>query len=387
VRVLFTSTPAVGHVHPMVPLARAFRDDGDRVGWATGAELCSQLGGEGFEAMPAGLGAEESRREFYRRFPEYWSLPQADGPAFMFPRLFGSVRAPRMLADLLICVREWKPDLIVHDAAEFAGAIAAAVAAVPAVTHSFGGLTPADAVAAASREVAPLWEASGLQPRPYAGSYDSLYLDIYPESLRSGRWDHVPFVQFLRPDGFALPGSEPLPSWLGDDVALPVVYVTFGTVFNRDIARLTTVISALHGLPIQVIVTVGPAGDPAAVGAQPANVHVARYLRQSDLLPACTAVISHAGSGTLLATLAAGLPQLCLPQAADQFRNAAACARAGAGILVQPEDITTGIVRDATTRLLAETSFRERARQLAREIAGMPRSSAVAGIIRTRHMQ
>jgi hypothetical protein len=371
----------------MVPLARAFRDDGDRVGWATGAERCAQLAAEGFEAMPAGLGAQESRREFYRRFPEYWSLSQADGPAFMFPRLFGTVRAPRMLADLLICTREWKPDLIVHDAGEFAGAIAAATAAVPSVTHSFGGLTPADAVAAVSREVAPLWTASGLQPRPYGGSYDSFYLDIYPESLRYGRWDHVPFVQCLRPEGFALPGSEPLPSWLGEDATPPVVYVTFGTVFNRDIARLTTVISALHGLPIQVIVTVGPAGDPAAVGEQPPNVHVARYLRQSDLLPACTAVISHAGSGTLLATLAAGLPQLCLPQAADQFRNAAACAQAGAGLLVQPQDITTDTIRNAATRLLTETSLRERARQLASEIAGMPQSSAVAGIIRTRFMQ
>jgi hypothetical protein len=70
----------------------------------------------------------------------WWSLSPADGPAFMFPRLFGAVRAPRMLADLLSCVRDWKPDLIVHDAAEFAGAIAAAAAAVPAVTHSFGAL-------------------------------------------------------------------------------------------------------------------------------------------------------------------------------------------------------------------------------------------------------
>ncbi len=166
-----------------------------------------------------------------------------------------------------------------------------------------------------------------------------------------------------------------------------VVYVTFGTVFNRDVARLATVISALHRLPIRVIVTVGPAGDPAALGEQPARVHVARYLRQADLLPACTAVISHAGSGTFLAALAAGLPQLCLPQAADQFRNAAACARAGAGILVQPEEITTDIVRDATMRLLAQASFRDQARHLAREIAAMPPASAVAGIIRAHCMQ
>jgi UDP:flavonoid glycosyltransferase YjiC (YdhE family) len=169
VRVLFTSTPAVGHVHPMVPLARAFHDDGDRVGWAAGAELCPQLAAEGFGAMPAGLGADESRREFYSRFPEYRSLPHAEGPAFMFPRLFGTVRAPRMLSDLLTSVAEWKPDLIVHDAAEFAGAIAAAVAEVPSVTHSYGGLTPADAAAGLESFSVPLRDkpaAVARVPRP-----------------------------------------------------------------------------------------------------------------------------------------------------------------------------------------------------------------------------
>jgi len=371
----------------MVPLARAFRDDGDRVGWATGAELCPRLAAEGFEAMPAGLGADESRGEFYSRFPEYWSLPQADGPAFMFPRLFGTVRAPLMLSDLLAAVSEWKPDLIVHDAAEFAGAIAAAAAQVPSVTHSYGGLTPADVVAAVSREVAPLWEANGLEPRPYAGIYDSLYLDIYPNSLSFGRFDHVPFVQPLRPEGFALPGSEPLPSWVTSDSSTPLVYVTFGTVFNRDIGLLATAISGLRDLPIRLVVTVGPAGDPLALGTQPSNVHVARYLRQSDLLSACTAVVSHAGSGTLLAALAAGLPQLCLPQAADQFRNAAACVGAGAGIELQPEKITVDTVRNAATQLLGQTSFRERARQLAGEISAMPPPHEVADVIRNRSLR
>jgi len=371
----------------MVPLARAFLDGGDRVGWATGAELCSQLATEGFEAMPAGPGGDEGRREFYSRFPEYWSMARTDGPAFMFPRLFGTVRAPRMLADLLLSVREWKPDLIVHDATEFAGPIAVALAAVPSVTHSFGALTPSDRDAAASREVAHLWEANGLKAPPYAGNYESFYLDIYPESLRLGRWDHVPFVQPLRPESFALPGNEPFPSWLADATTLPLVYVTFGTVFTRGMARLATVISGLGELPIRLIVTVGPAGDPAALGDQPPNVHVARYLRQSEILPACTAVVSHAGSGTFLAALSAGLPQLCLPQSADQFHNAAACAHVGAGIEVRPEHVTTDTVRDAATRLLTEASYRMNARRLAAEIALMPQPEAVAEIVRRHFMR
>jgi UDP:flavonoid glycosyltransferase YjiC (YdhE family) len=384
-RILFTSTSAVGHVHPMVPLARAFRDRGDPIAWATGAEVCPMLAKEGFEAMPSGFGADESRQEFYDRFPEYAYLAPIDGPSFMFPRLFGTVRAPQMLMDLLPIVRDWRPDLIIHEAAEFAGAVAAGVAGIPSVTHSFGALTPKERVTAASREVAHLWELKGLEQRPFAGNYEFLYLDIYPDSLSLGERPHVPFVQPIRSEGFALPGNEPLPAWLNGDSALPLVYFTLGTVFMGDGTLFAAVISGLRDLPIRLIVTVGPHDDPGALGEQPPNVHVARYLRQSDLLPLCAAVVSHAGSGTLLAAMAAALPQLCLPQGADQFGNAAACARAGAGIQIQPEHIASDTVRDAASCLLTETSYREQASNLADEIAGMPSPSAVADVLRSRY--
>ena len=117
----------------------------------------------------------------------------------------------------------------------------------------------------------------------------------------------------------------------------PLVYVTFGTLLSNDEA-LSTVVQALRDLPVRVIVTVGPAGDPASLGPQPSNVHLARYIPQEQLLPHCGAVVSHAGSGTFLATIAAGLPQLCLPQAADQFLNAAACERAAVGLMLSGLD-------------------------------------------------
>ena len=381
-RVLFTSTPGVGHVHPMVPLARAFREQGDRVSWTVADSVCPALVAEGFEAFPAGLGADESRQQFFDQFPEHAELSPAEGPAFMLPRLFGIICASPMLDELLPIVRKLKPDLIVHDANEFAGPIAAAVAGVPSVTHSFGALSPIERVTAASDAVAALWDANGLTPRPYAGNYEFLYLDIYPESLRSGSWDHVPRVQPLRPVGFALPGDEPVPQWPAETQELPLVYVTFGTVFNRDVGVLSRVVAGLRDLSVRLIVTVGSSGDPGALGPQPRNVHVARYIPQSKLLGSASAVVSHAGSGTFLAALARGLPQLCLPQGADQFGNARACSRTGAGLEIQPGDLTADGVREAASQLFAEPGFRTRARQLADEIAQMPTPDSVAEQIR-----
>jgi UDP:flavonoid glycosyltransferase YjiC (YdhE family) len=368
----------------MIPLARALLEQGDSVGWATAAEFCPRLVNEGFEAMPAGLGGEAGLAEFLRRFPEVRGMPARERPPFMFPRMFGALRARPMLNDLLPIARQWKPSLIVHEAAEFAGPVAAARLGVPSVSHSFGALLPPERVMSALVHVAPLWEAHGLDARPYGGFYEHLYLDIYPKGLGSAEAAHVPFVQALRPVAFALPGDDPLPEWLGPDDSRPIVYVTFGTVFNTDVKLFAAVVEAIRTLAVRVIVTVGQAGNPAALGPQPANVHVARYVPQMAILRVCSVVVSHAGSGTFLAALARGLPQVCLPQAADQFGNAEACAAAGAGLAIEPGGATVESVREATARVLAEPSFRAAAQRLSQEITMMPSPDAVAGILKRR---
>jgi UDP:flavonoid glycosyltransferase YjiC (YdhE family) len=134
-------------------------------------------------------------------------------------------------------------------------------------------------------------------------------------------------------------------------------------------------------LDVEVVATVGPSGDPAAMGPRPDNVHVARYVPQSLLLPHVAAVVSHAGSGTLLATMAAGLPQLCLPQAADQFRNAAACEGADAGLALAGDAATADAVAAAVRRLLDDDRFRAGAARLAEEIASMPSPAELVPVL------
>ncbi len=376
-RILFSATSGWGHIHPMVPLARALVDRGDEVLWATGADGCERLAREGFKTAPAGLGDREAMAEFYRRFPEVKSVPPPQRSDFMFPRLFGIVRMTPMLTDLARVAKTWPPELVVCDAGEFAGHLEAAVLGVPSITHSFGALLPEPRVAATADAVAPMWVERGLQPRPHGGMYDRLYIDIYPASLQPGARPHVPKSQPLRPGSFATAGDEQLPGWVTSPAPTPLVYVTFGTVFSNDEA-LSSIVEAVRNLPVRVVVTVGPHGDPATLGAQPDNVHVARYIPQDQLLRHSAVVISHGGSGTLLASLAAGIPQLCVPQAADQFFNAAACERSGSGLALQPGAVTVEDVRNAVQRLLSDTAFKSAATRVGAEIAAMPSAKDVA---------
>jgi len=115
-RVLFTSTSGWGHIHPMVPLARAFLDRGDDVLWATGDEVCGRLEREGIATAVAGLDDGVAMSTFYERYPQVSEVPPPERSDFMFPRLFGAVRAEAMLADLVPAARAYAPDLLVCDA-------------------------------------------------------------------------------------------------------------------------------------------------------------------------------------------------------------------------------------------------------------------------------
>lgn len=371
-RVLVTSSPPIGHVHPLVPLARALQQAGHEVRWATGPDACPIVEGAGLEAVVAGLTATERRAEYFRRYPEARELAPEDLPGHMFPRLFGVLSAPPMLHDLLALVDGWRPDVVVHEAAELAAPIVAAVLGVPTVNQGFGALVHPERLTAASEAVAPLWEKAGLSPRPWAGSYDHLYLDIYPPSLRPPHGEHVTRREPMRPIPYSAELQHGTVAWSGEDHGRTLVYLTFGTVFNATAGPFHDALHGLAALDADVLVTVGPDGDPDAFGPQPDHITVTRYVPQTEVLPRCRLVVSHAGSGTFLAALDHGLPQLCLPQAADQFGNARQCAAAGAGICLLPDEVTADAVRAAVTRLLSEPAYSARAAELRDELHAMP---------------
>src|SRR5438309_7641322 len=378
-RVLFTTPAGLGHIHPSVPLAQAMVARGHDVLWAVPRSSGPRVeqAGFGIAAMPDAPAVSPANA--IAQYPELADLPVLERPDVMFGKLFGALAAPRMLEGLLPIALEWRPDLVVADAAEFAGPIVAADLGVPCVSRGFGPLLPETRVARAGEEVASLWRSRGLEPRPYGGMYDHLYLDIFPPSLQASPAGHIVRRQPLRPVAYDgdVEGEVPLPGVRPD---WPLVYVTMGTVFN-DPGPLCNAVNAIASLDARVLVTVGPAADPSVVGTQPEHVRVERYVPQTRVLAACDVVVSHAGSGTVLATLTAGVPQLCLPQGADQFLNARAVADAGAGISLLPDAATPEAIRGALNVVLEEPSYRACAGTVSADITAMPSPADVSAVL------
>jgi MGT family glycosyltransferase len=224
----------------------------------------------------------------------------------------------------------------------------------------------------------PLWEAVRPDAVPSGAIRDEMYLDIYPPSFQHALGGHVPRRQPVRPVPYAPPGDQLLPAVAAGD--RPLVYATFGTELP-DHAALRTVVEAIAPLEIRILATVRPRGDPEAFGPQPENVTIARYVPQTAVLPHASVVISHGGSGTVLAAISAGLPQLCLPQFADQPLNATAVADTGAGLALQVSPLDPRTIRESVTKLLTETAFRARALALQDEIMHMPSPDTIASLL------
>ena len=102
--------------------------------------------------------------------------------------------------------------------------------------------------------------------------------------------------------------------------------------------------------------------DGLTLGGNVAAVH-------SDILPHAACVVTHAGHGTLLATLAHDLPALCLPNpGSDQPLLFSTYSQHRAGLVL---DITTDPANDITAAveaLLTDPRYKEGAERLQHSI-------------------
>ncbi len=89
-----------------------------------------------------------------------------------------------MLEDLGRIIPDWRPDLLIHDSAELAGGIAAEVAGIAHVEHSFGVLRPLEIRRLAVDALAPVAERLGVPNPGVGGLGGELYLDICPPGIQ-----------------------------------------------------------------------------------------------------------------------------------------------------------------------------------------------------------
>ena len=382
---LFSSLPSHGHTYPLLPLAIAAREQGHHITYATAASFHAPLIALGFDVVDVGTdihsafaelsGSDASPIEARKRDPEE--------VAELAARIFTDILPRRFFGDLKPVLAARRFDLVVYEAATIGAAFAAKVAGVPAVCHAFG--RGFDRVVAEESGTAGFAEgfvriaeellgpdAADLTPDNLAGG--DPYLDIYPASIQAPAYRDAPNRVPLRPVAFSEPGE--LPDWVRAH-AEPLIYLTLGTAFG-DAGVLRTAIAGLAATGAKVLVAAGPTVRTEDLGDPPPSVTVEAWVPQAELLPHVDLVVHHGGSGTTLGSIAAGVPQLFLPQGADQFTNADAVTGAGAARTLRGDEVTAEAVTAAAKELLSDADVAARVAALAEEVAAMPSPAEVA---------
>ena len=373
-KILFSSIGAHGHTYPLIPLALAAREAGHDVSFLTTDAFAATFTAHGIEHVPGGTGM----REAFATLLDGRDPRQAGGIApELVSLVFGRVLPRRFAADVASAIDRSRPDLVVHEVVNPGAGLAAAVAGVPALCHGFGRMWEEPPLGTGDA-VGHLGEVAGELgvdlPADDAMLLGNPYLDVCPPSLQEPGFLARANRIALRPVPFADPGD--LPAWVAEHRE-PLVYLTLGTAFG-DAGVLRTAVAGLGALDARVLVATGPTVEVSALGEVPANTVLLPWVPQADLLPHVDLVVHHGGSGTTMGSFGVGVPQLVLPQGADQFDNADVVTRHGLGARLVGDDLTAEAVTAEARRLLADGVVRSAARAVAAEVAAMPSPRDVA---------
>ncbi len=369
-QVLFTCVPGHGHLYPLVPLARALAERGCDVRFATGRELAARVVELGFPCFAAGPTLAEMQSDALADAGVRAALETA--PWLVAAAIFGG-RAASFVDDLDGAVPA--PDLVIHDAMEMAGPIIAARSGAPWVTHGLGPRWPSLVEEAMPAVVDPVWRDHDVGPLRRGGIGHHVFVEICPPVVRSDNRGDGDRIVECRP----VPLSEPAVPIAGfADDARPNVYCTLGTFSNSNATVFRTLLDAFASLDADVLLTTGGGVGVDELGRLPANVTVERYVPQAQVLDRADLVVCHGGSGTMLASLGAGLPIVAMPQGADQFINAPSWARSGAVAVLSPTDLDPGAIAATILATLDDVGMRAAATSVAQDIAAMPSPLEIA---------
>jgi UDP:flavonoid glycosyltransferase YjiC (YdhE family) len=375
VRILFTTMPGTGHLYPMLPLVRAAQRAGHEVVIATASDLAAEVRTLGLPVWEVGPTFAESFAELARSRPVLSRLSEHDQTVAGALGLFGAAAA-RRAPGLLELASDWHPGLVIHEMTELSGAVVADQLRVPHVVHGLGPHQPglAEAMRAVAADLATRFDLPDFPAK--LGS--ATYLDVCPPALQPlaspPPWSDV---QALRPSAGETRGGERLAERLS---ALPYgsgVFVSLGTLFHDRRDLLNRLVEGTRGLSLNVIVSTGPGVDTSVLGAQPAHVLVEPFVAQGAVMPHCVAMVSHGGAATMLSGLSHGVPQVCVPLAADQGSNARELQRCGASITIEAEAVTAERVANAVDQLVSDAGYATAAASLRDEIDQMPPTAHV----------
>ncbi|WP_053368720.1 macrolide family glycosyltransferase [Bacillus sp. FJAT-27245] len=142
------------------------------------------------------------------------------------------------------------------------------------------------------------------------------------------------------------------------------IYISLGTVFNRDVGFYKLCFEAFGNSKYPVVMSIGNQIRLDDLGEIPENFIVRNYVPQLEVLKYSTLFITHGGMNSTHEALYCGVPLIIIPQSADQPVIASQVAKIGAGIKLHMQGLTAKQLKESVDYLLNHPSFREAAENI-----------------------
>jgi MGT family glycosyltransferase len=352
-RVLAYTSPARGHLYPLVPILDKLAERGHEIAIRTLASQVTLMQARGFAAAPIASTIEDLVHDDYRARTPQGSLRRGVAK-------FGA-RAQYEVPDLRAAIDAVQPDAVLVDAMSWgASAVAAAWGGpwaqwfpyplpVPSPdVPPFGpGLRPASGHLGRLRDRAlrPLMISS--MQKVFLPSVNAARASVGQAEFASihAMFTAAPLLLYMTAEPFEYPRSdwpgsirmvgpccwdppaEP-PAWLAE-IERPIVLVSTSSEFQDDGRLVTTALEALADEDVDVVATLPAAELPGT--RVPANAHVERFLPHAPILARAACAVTHGGAGVTQKALAAGVPVCVVPFGRDQLEVARRVEVADAG--------------------------------------------------------
>lgn len=367
--VLIYTSPARGHLYPIMDVAIELKKNGYKVIVQTLSKEKENIEKENIQHISISPDIESLELQDFKE----------NNPISQFRSAFRSwlSRAPHEIADLRSSCNKYNPDLLIVDVNTWGAAAFAEAQGQPWImfmpyllpifsndTPAFGpGFSPPrnfihrlrDRVVTrlVQRAVKSIIDelnkfrselnVSSLEKYEDIFSKPGLVLYRTAEPFEYPRKEWPENILPIGPGLWAPPGDKP--KWI-EDLPSPKILVSVSTEMQDDGAIIETALSALSDQQGSVIVTTS-VYDPDRFKTSQENVYIKKFLPHAWVIPQMDVVVTHGGMGTTQRALAAGVPVCVVPWGRDQSETARRVEVSGAGTMLPRNKLNEKQLREA----------------------------------------
>lgn len=397
-KVVFFCIPAHGHTNPTIEVVRELTHSGHEVRYYSFDEFKKKIESAGAQYISCDAFLPPAPKDLYKKMGRDFSA------------LIDMVTKTTIALDDYVCsaLQELKPDCIVSDSACFWGKLFARKLNIPFVcsttTFAFNKQT-AKLMKPGIKEMLSMITGmpkinqnmavlrghgypvnnfvdiiqndndtntivyTSKEFQPMAETFSDKYAFVGPSIAKQKAFSEAPseISETAASTGTAMRDAASDPSVTVSDATAPsrkpLIYISLGTVLNRNSRFYHNCIEALKDYDARVIMSVGNDTDIASLGEIPAHFEVKPRVDQIQVLSEADIFVTHCGMNSANESIYCGVPMVLFPQHSEQGAVANRIAELKMGVHLRSN--RANHIREAVQMVLQNESYRKNTEKLA----------------------